>query len=171
MTLSKVIAAIAIAAATIPEGSWLLTYAGKPINTAIGDRRMLPVIRDRVPATLVGRVFTTLSASSETVSVAGGRFVTMTGCGARDCRSNAYLWIDAKGTAAIGVALERTAERTVLTIGSKGVAASELQGPALASIRAWLAQNDVEPDEVQYVGPSNTPRSLDPEPFRPHARE
>jgi len=168
-TLTKLIAAIALAAATIPEGAWLLTYAGKPINAAIGDRRMLPVIRDRVPATVVGRVFTTLSGSSERVSVADDRFVTMTGCGTRDCRS-AYLWIDAKGTAAIGVAFDQTTERTVLTIGSKGITASELHGPALTSILAWLAQTGIEPDEVNYVGPSNMPRSIDPEPFRPHAR-
>ena len=99
--------ALALAAAvTIPDGSWLIGYVGKPTDAAVGDRRFTPVLRNRVPVTLVGRMLLNLGGPPDPVGVVDGRFVSMSGCRARDCRSKALLWIDAKGTAALGAAYE-----------------------------------------------------------------
>jgi hypothetical protein len=171
--MSKMLLALALAgAATIPDASWLIGYAGKPTDAAVGDRRFTPVLRNRVPVTLVGRVLQNLGGPPNPVSVVDGRFVSMWGCLARDCRSKAMLWIDGKGTAALGAAYEPSTDRDRdrLTIGSNGLSANELPAAAMASIVAWLAANRLDPDVVEFIGPSNVARRVDPEPFRSHAR-
>jgi len=163
----KLLCVLAVAAAaTIPDGSWLLSYGGKPIATAVNDKRMLPVVRNRLPVALVGRVFGSLGDARTPVAVAEGRFVAMTGCGGPDCRLRALLWIDAKGTSALGAAYEVSAENERLTIGSNGLSANDLPPAAMASLVAWLRANGLDPDVVEFMGPSNVPRRVDAEPFR-----
>jgi hypothetical protein len=117
--ISKALLALAVAASvTIPDGSWLIGYAGKPTDAAVADRRFAPVLRNRVP---------TYEPSSD-----------------RD--------------------------RDRLTIGSNGLSVNELPPAAMASIVAWLAANHLDPDAVEFIGPSNVTRTVDPEPFRPHPR-
>jgi hypothetical protein len=164
--MKLVCALVLAAAAAIPDGTWLLAYGGKPIAAAVSDKRMLPVVRNRLPVALVGRVFGTLGDARTPVAVADDRFVAMTGCGASGCRLRALLWIDAKGTSALGAAYEVSAGEERLTIGSNGLSPNDLPPAAMTSVVAWLRANGLDPDVVEFMGPSSVPRRVDPVPFR-----
>ncbi|MGI4844466.1 MAG: lysozyme inhibitor LprI family protein [Janthinobacterium lividum] len=163
------LAALAGAAGSAGAGAqagpheWLLSYQGKSTNALIWDKRTRRLVETRVPAKLSRLVLAGLGGPPGPVVVSGGRFVAASACVAHACPDKGFFWIDAK----TGVGLGAYFGGTALQLGSNGMQAGAIPADARRAVLAWLAEQELRPMTVEFIGRSGKPTALPPASFTP----
>ena len=151
--------------------SWVLAYDGKSTNDFYWDKRARILVTSRVPAKLSADVLARLGGPPEPVIVTGHRYAAMSACMAHSCQDKGFFWIDTVTGAGLGAsfspAIAGTDERALLRLGSNAFFATQLPTAARTAVSAWLSEEDLSPDEVQFVARDGTVGRLQASAFAP----
>lgn len=148
--------------------AWLLAFAGKSTNTVVWDPRFKKTLAEATPAYIQDLGMGQPAALSATVRefiggppdeerVEAKRYVTLSACRAHSCPEKAWLWFDLEEKASVGALAhyifgkETTDEQPDLLLFSMRYEPGQLPEKALASLRAWLRENNLQVRKTRFV--------------------
>ncbi len=168
-------ATTAAPAAAPPDARWMAQYAGHSTNEAMGDPRMAGILAGLVPAGQFESVQDNLGGPPGPVTGSGPDIV-LSACRPHDCGDKAFVWIDTSASAALSATAEcpglpdaRDIHRwngCRLSLGSLAYDGATLPPRARDALRAWLVDEDLQVDAVEFVGRDGVARALDPRAYR-----
>jgi uncharacterized protein YecT (DUF1311 family) len=155
---STATARIAQATSVSPATSaaWLLDYEGKSTNALVGDKRIKPLVANRIPRALADDVLGSLGGPPDPVIVAGRRYVSMSACRPHACPEKGFLWVDTQSSAALGAHFLDGD----LLLGSNGMTAQAMPPAAKRALSDWLSGQNLRTTRAAFVGRSEQRTAL-----------
>jgi len=166
MAMAACLMSIALNASASNATQWVLSYQGKSTNQFIWDQRAAGLIRTRVPSKLSDHLLSALGGPPDALHVTGQRYVTVSACVPHDCLDQGFFWLDTQ----TGIGLGAGYVFGVLKLASNGLSAAAIPASAHKALADWLADHDLMPTSVEFIGRANQSTMLDAALFAPAAR-
>ncbi len=147
--------------------AWALSYEGKSTNQFVWDKRVLSLVRTRLPAKLSDAVMAGLGGPPDPVFVSSQRYVSVSACVPHNCTDKGFFWLDTATGIGLGAAFGYGDK---LTLGSNGMPAAGIPQQARAALAAWIDEHGLKPAAVEFIDHAGAMSALPLAAFQPRAR-
>ena len=171
LTAFGVIVVVIAQAGAAPSALWTLSYEGKSTNEIRWDKRIESLVNTRVPARLSRNLLDALGGPPEPVLVTEQRYASMSACVAHACFMKGFFWVDTRTGVGLGAVFGARSEAPDgLRLGSNGISRTQIPAAARDALIDWLTENELVPDQVEFIGRGGDSAPLAASGFQPRAR-